>query len=166
MKFLISLDFYRILPLLPSYFLDRGPLKFFPEPFQTIIPNKATGLDYFPCIEITQNRAVHISRINGSIELISEPQFYMPEVGEHVVKTVEKTVLLMTDFCILKGADGKILVMNGRNENERAFFVRPFYDFLQFNCESVKTILSTLPTFMSHKFVIRTSDNVQLELDV
>jgi len=145
----------------------RGPLKFFPEPFQTIVRNKETNFDYFSCIEINQNRACHIVRTDGKIELIEVPQYYMPEVGERVLKYVDKTVLLYTDFCILKGADGKIAVMNGRlGEANRAFFIRPFYEFLEFNCDTKKTILSTLPTFMPHKFQIRTQDNVQLELDV
>lgn len=42
---------------------------------------------------------------------MAKPQYYMLEVGEKLVKYVEKTILLVSDFCILKvGAktdDGK-----------------------------------------------------------
>jgi len=146
----------------------RGPCKFFPDPFQTIVKNTEVNpnTNFFPCVEVTTTRAVHISRANAKVEMLDVPQFYMPAVGERVLKTVEKTVMLMTDFCILKGADGKIAVMNGREEKQRAFFLAPFYEFIEFNCEIKKKLLSTLPTFMSHKFIIRTADNVQLELDV
>jgi len=142
----------------------RGPVKFFPEPFQTI--QKNADKDYFPCWEVSQQKAVHVQRADGSVVMLDTPQFYMPEVGERLIKEVTRNVLLLTDFCILKAPDGTINVMNGRHAEDRSFFVRPFYEFVKFNCDTQKHILSTLPTFMSHNFSIRTSDNVILDIDL
>lgn len=123
-------------------------------------------MDYFPCIEVTQGKGIHLQKADGNVVLLDQPQFYMPLVGEKVVKEVERTVLLLTDFCILKGPDGRIRTMKGRIPEERSFFLEPFNEFLIFQCDVPRRILSTLPTFMSHDFCIRTSDNVQLQLDV
>ena len=121
---------------------------------------------YFPCIEINQNRAVHLQRIDGTVVLMSAPQYYMPKIGEKVIAYVERVVLLTTDFCILKASDGQIFVKNGRSQEDRAFFLKPFYEFVKFKCETEVSILSTLPTFMAHRFQVRTKDNVLLDLDL
>jgi hypothetical protein len=68
----------------------RGPLKLFPEPFQVVTKDKASGNFFFPCEEVTQNSAIHIQRADGKVELLETPQYYMPEVGERVVKRVQR----------------------------------------------------------------------------
>jgi len=143
----------------------RGPIKFFPEPFQTIV--KFKRLDYQPCIEVTQQQAVHLQRADGSVVMLDTPQFYMPLVGEHVIKTESRNVLLSSDFCILKGADGTVQVMSGQNPSQRAFFLKPFQSLMQFEIDGVmKSTLSILPSFFKHAFDVRTSDNVLLNLDI
>ena len=143
----------------------RGPIKWYPKPFQTLTFNKTTGLNYWPCIEVTTQKAIHLQRASGVVEIIDQPTFYMPEVGEKVLCTVERQVLLTNDFCVLKCPDGTVRVKNGSVKEDRSFFPKPFEEFLTFSCETTKTVLSTLPTFMSHKFNVRTSDNVVIELD-
>ena len=96
--------------------------------------------------------------------LIDTPQLYMPKVGEKVLNFVERVVLLNTDFCILKSPNGDVSVMDGKHETDRSFFIRPFYEILTFECDKTVSILSTLPTFMPHRFEVRTSDNVILTL--
>lgn len=91
----------------------------------------------------------------------------MPQIGEQVVRIVPRVILVQTDFCILKHPDGQIIVRSGVNEADRSFFPEPFAEFMEFQCEKKKqTILSTLPTFMSHTFAIRTCDNVVMTLDI
>ena len=145
----------------------RGPCKFYPEPFQTVKKNKNMGgKNYFPCIEVTTNKAIHLQKADGRVLLVDRPQFYMPEVGEKVLAMPERTVLLMTDFCMLKSPDGEIFVMNGRDANSRAFFIKPFCKFVTFSCDGEhRTILSTLPLFLSHEFNVLTRDNVAMKLD-
>jgi hypothetical protein len=144
----------------------RGPCKFYPEPFQTVKQNNQNGKQYFPCIEVTTNKAIHLQKADGKVLLVERPQFYMPEVGEKVLAMPERTVLLMTDFCMLKSPDGEIFVMNGRDAKSRAFFIKPFCKFVTFTCDGKdQTILSTLPLFLSHAFNVLTRDNVTMKLD-
>jgi hypothetical protein len=143
----------------------RGPYNFFPTPFQTIIKNRS--LSHWPCVEITKARGIHLQKNDGSIILIGEPQYYMPDVGEKVLAFVDRTVLLNTDFCIVKKPNGEILVRDGTIESDRSFFIEPFFEFHFFNYDDIKKcIISTLPSFLSHRFTVRTSDNVVLELDI
>ena len=122
--------------------------------------------NYFPCIEVTQQRAVHLQMANGTVLLIESPQYRMPNVGERVLQYVERVVLLTTDFCMLKAPDGQIIVKDGQHQDDRSFFLKPFYEFIMFHCETEVSILSTLPTFMAHQFQVRTKDNVLLDLDL
>ena len=142
----------------------RGPLKFSPEPFQSIVKNGTN--DYYQCFEVTPTKAIHLQKANGQVELLQTPQFYMPEVGEKLIQKIDRTILLQTDFCILKSPDGQIEVKDGQKAEDRSFFLKPFYQFLSFKCDTQLTILSTLPTFLSHNINIRTSDNVTLIIDL
>jgi len=122
--------------------------------------------NYFPCININEQTAIHLQKIDGKVELMNTPSYYMPKVGERVLQYVERIVLLTTDFCVLKAPNGDIVVKNGVNPRERAFFLQPFYSFVYFHCDTEVKILSTLPTFMAHQFQVRTKDNVLLDLDL
>ena len=187
----------------------RGPLKFFPEAFQTIVggvmtnevtanaaskiapkPEKTRYEDLMmidesvampnpnltltpssdarlhPCVEISKNYAIHLQKADGTTILIDTPQFYMPEVAEVVLKVVERHILLLTDFCIVKGPSGIIDLMDGKKESDRAFFLKPFHSLVEFDCDGQRSILSTLPIAISHGFTIRTADNVILILDL
>jgi hypothetical protein len=145
----------------------RGPCKYYPKPFQTVVTNTENGLQYFPCIEVTTNRAVHLMKANGLVVLLNVPQFYMLEVGEKVLETPERTVLLMTQFCILKSPDGKIFVMSGRDPESRSFHIQPYCRFVTWMCDGErKHILSTLPSFLSHSFEVFTRDNVNMKLGI
>ena len=143
----------------------KGPTKFIPEPYQTFIKNNISEL--YQCIEITELKGIHLQKADGNIILMDRPMFYMLDVGEKIIKTVDKTVMITSDFCIIKGPDGKTFILDGKDESNRNFFLRPFYEFITFNIGSeTKSILSTLPTFISHKFTIRTNDNVLLDIDL
>jgi hypothetical protein len=153
----------------------RGPLKFVPQPFQEMVKVVAkdgrtlTGAEAYlnKCDEVNQLTALHVKRRDGKVDLIDKPQFFMPEVGEEVTKRIARIVMIESDFCILKGPDGTVHIKDGKQQDNRSFFVAPFFEFLEFDVGTKKQfILSKLPTFISHQFVIRTSDNVLLELDL
>jgi hypothetical protein len=155
----------------------RGPLKFVPQPFQIMckVPEGKTGGKTLTgpeaflnkCEEVNQLTAIHVKRRDGRVDLIDKPQFFMPEVGEEIVRRVARIVMIESDFCILKGPDGTVYIKDGKQQDNRSFFVHPFYEFLEFDVGPKKqSILSKLPTFISHQFIIRTSDNVLLELDL
>jgi len=150
----------------------RGPVKFYPEPFQTCMKktepirdiNDPDDILFHPCIEVTEGRGCHLQRANGVVELLSKPEFYMPAVGEKVLGYVERIVMLTTNFCIVRRPDGDIQVMHGADPSHRAFFLKPFEEFVIFNIDRPTTMLSTLPTYLGHDFRVRTLDNVMLEL--
>ena len=154
----------------------RGPRKFYPASFEEVVvnpaktnlSNSASGEQYhFDCIHISTQQACHLQQKDGNVKLISEPQFYMPLVGEKVLATVQLQLLLLTDFCIIKQSNGTVKVFDGRRAEDRAFFMRPFDEFVYFKGDKDdkgRYILSTLPQFLNHKFMIRTSDNVSVDL--
>jgi hypothetical protein len=172
----------------------RGPLKFIPEPYQRLIANPDrlpaasaasssaakqqqqqqqqqydTSVYVHPCVEINSITAIHLLRTDGRIDLLQEPGFYMPRVGERVLKQVQKIVLLETDFCIMKAPDGHIHFMHGKNPDDRAFFPQPNFEFLEFNAGEnavMRRILSSLPTLIHHDFQIRTKDSVIMVLSL
>lgn len=144
----------------------RGPVKWYPKPFQSVVRNLEKKLDYWPCWEITAQQAVHVQRRTGAVELLQDPQFYMPQVGEQLIRTVRKQVLVPNDFCILKSPNGAVTLKDGQKPADRSFFPGPFEEFLMFNVDKPRTVITTLPTFMAHKFNVRTLDNVLISLDV
>ncbi len=152
-----------------------GPRKFFPQSFQKVLVNPAKKNDqgkngekyHYECIHISAERACHLQLVTGQVKLMDEEQFYMPRVGEKVLAIVKKILLLNTDFCIVKSPSGNIIVLNGRKDSDRAFFMKPFHQFVYFlgdESDEGKYILSTLPQFLNHKFMIRTSDNVGVDM--
>lgn len=53
--------------------------------------------EYYPCIEVTQTKAVILQKADGTVVLLDEPQFYMPLVGETVLRTIANNVQLKTN---------------------------------------------------------------------
>lgn len=144
-----------------------GPLKFIPEPFQTVVQDPKTKKPYFECYEINETQAIHLQNLDGSVVLFATPGFYMPLVGQKVLEVVEKTILLESQFCVIKGQDGLTYFMDGSNPNQRAFFLQPFHDFIGFvEDKDVFTVLSKQPKTIPQVFNIRTQDNVVLKLDI
>ncbi len=145
----------------------RGPTKFIPEPHQKLFTNPETKNFIWKCIETTDIKGCIIKKADGTVFLIDKPQFYMLDVGESLLGYVDKTIINKHEFCIIKDPDGKIVIFNGNNPDNRSFFLKPFHSFVEFNIENkTKHILSTLPAIIPYVFVIRTLDNVSLELDI
>ena len=145
----------------------RGPRKWYPQAFQKLT-RAADGTAYHPCIEITLAKGVHLQRATGEVVLMEEPMFYMPDIGEKVIDAVKRVVLLTTDFAIIKSPNGGVHVKSGTDDAQRSFVLAPFEQLVSFSFGSFgkKTVLSTLPTFLPHKFNVRTSDNVVMLLDM
>jgi len=145
----------------------RGPIgQFYLRAFQRCVPNKTTLKQYWECVEVTTGKAIHVQRLNGAVELIQDPSFYMPEPGENVVAFVDRVVLSPNDFCVIKCPDGHVKILDGRNPRDRSFFLQPFEEFIKFDCDPWVTKMTTLGRIISHKFCVRTSDNVVEEVDL
>ncbi len=65
-------------------YIAPGPMIFFPKPFQTLDENKSTKKFYFPMEVVTQQEAIHLQCVDGTVVILDKPQFYMPKVSEGV----------------------------------------------------------------------------------
>ena len=158
----------------------RGPLQYFPQSFEEvqINPSKAhlagqhnDGREFhYDCFHVNDSEGIHVQCADGSVVLIDTPQFYMPKVGERILCTIKRQMLMNTDFCIMKAPNGQVMTIDGANPATRSFMVQPFHEFVYFmgskTDESGIFILSTLPQFLTHEFMVRTSDNVELDLSI
>lgn len=138
----------------------RGPLKFIPEPYDTIVTQ-------FPleCEKITSNNAIWLHKKDGEVLLISEPQYFMPDVGDKVIKQLDKTILKQDQFCIIVKVDGQIILKDGNDEESREFFQEPYSEFYKFKIgDNIHHILSKLPQYFVTDFDIRTHDNNIIKL--
>jgi len=150
----------------------RGPIKYYPQPYDDILPDKHGGKNR-KCVEVNDTQAIWLKRPDGRLYLIDKPQFLMPEVGEEVDRVVDKTILKESEFCIIISPSGENILKMGRSEKDRAFFLPPYFKFLQFMMGQddkgnnvAYDRFSSLPTYIPSSFVIRTSENVQVRLDL
>lgn len=79
----------------------------------------------------------------------------MPEVGEILERIVNKTILKESEFCIIISPTGENILKTGKSERDRAFFLPPYFTFLQFQMgkdEKGNNVaydrFSTLPTYI------------------
>jgi len=151
----------------------RGPTKYYPQPYDDIIPEDKSKNTIRKCIEINDTQALWLKRPDGRLYLIDKPQFLMPEVGESLERIINKTILKESEFCIIISPTGENILKTGRSEKDRAFFLPPYFTFLQFQMgQDAKgnniayDRFSTLPTYIPSSFVIRTAENVQVRLEL
>jgi len=150
----------------------RGPTKYYPQPYDDSVPDER-GSKIRKCIEINDTQGIWLKRPDGRLYLIDKPQFLMPEVGESLERIVNKTILKESEFCIIISPTGENILKTGKSETARAFFLPPYFTFLQFQMgkdDKGNNVsydrFSTLPTYIPSTFVIRTSENVQVRLDL
>lgn len=146
----------------------RGPAKVYPTPYEEIVPaNDAARSAVRKCVEVNEATAIWLRQPDGQVILVEEPQFYMPKVGEVVERTINKTLLKESEFCILIMPSGQNVLRRGNQANQRAFFLPPFHRFLPFRMGQLQLdLFHTLPDFIPLTFTIRTSDNVQVKVDM
>lgn len=150
----------------------RGPTKYYPQPYDDILPDEKNRTVRL-CIEVNDTQAIWLKRPDGRLYLIDRPQFLMPEVGESLDRVVMKTILKESEFCIIIAPSGENILKTGKNDKDRAFFLPPYYYYLKFHMgkddngsEIAYDRFSTLPTYIPNNFLIRTSDNVQVRIDL
>lgn len=151
----------------------RGPTKYYPQPYDDILAEEGNNAKIRKCIEVNDTQAIWLKRPDGRLYLIDRPQFLMPEVGESLERIVNKTILKESEFCIIISPTGENILKTGKSEKDRAFFLPPYFTFLQFQMGKddkgnnvAYDRFSTLPTYIPSTFVIRTSENVQVRLDL
>ena len=78
-----------------------------------------------------------------------------------------KTLLKESEFCIMSVPSGTNVLRMGSRPEERSFFLPPFHRFLPFRMGAqTLDIFHTLPDFIPLAFTIRTSDNVQVKVEM
>lgn len=143
----------------------RGPIKFFLQPYTEIVPGTAGPIR--ACQAITDTTAIWLRRNDGKLHLIDKQQYFMPAVGEIIDRTVEKTILKESEFAIIISPSGENMLKLGKEASQRAFFLPPYYSFLKFKIGDVEQErFTTLPTYIPNEFTVRTSDNVQVRIDL
>jgi len=150
----------------------RGPTKYYPQPYDDILSDNRSQ-KIRKCVEVNDTQAIWLKRPDGRLYLIDKPQFLMTEVGEEVDRVIDKTILKESEFCIMISPSGENILKTGRSEKDRAFFLPPYHRFLPFQmgkdaagADVNYDRFSTLPTYIPSSFVIRTSENVQVRLDL
>lgn len=150
----------------------RGPTKYYPQPYDDILADEKNK-NVRRCIEVNDTQAIWLKRPDGRLYLIDKPQFLMPEVGETLEHVLMKTILKESEFCIIISPTGENILKTGKNDKDRAFFLPPYFSFLKFmmgkddkGIDIAYDRFSTLPTYIPNAFLIRTSDNVQVRVDL
>lgn len=145
----------------------RGPAKVYPSPYEEPVPEEKQQI-IRKCLEINESQALWVKHADGQILLLDQPQFYMPAVGEVIERIVNKTLLKESEFCIMIMPSGQNVLKMGNVRDQRAFFLPPFHRFLPFKLGENRTteIFHTLPDFIPVNFTIRTSDNVQIQMQI
>lgn len=150
----------------------RGPAKVYPSPYEEIVPDpdvkvNGKGAEVRKCVEVNDATAIWLKQPDGLVLLIDQPQFYCPKVGEKVERQVQKTLLKESEFCIMIMPSGQNVLKMGNQPNQRAFFLPPFHRFLPFKMGALQLdSFHTLPDYVPLAFTIRTSDNVQVKVDM
>lgn len=143
----------------------RGPMKFFLQPYTEIVPG--AGGPIRSCQAITDTTAIWLRRNDGKLHLIDKQQYFMPAVGEIIDRTIEKTILKESEFAIIISPSGENMLKLGKEASQRAFFLPPYYSFLKFKLgDTEQERFTTLPTYIPNEFTVRTSDNVQVRIDL
>ena len=143
----------------------RGPTKFFLQPYTELVPENNAPIRQ--CFAVTDTNALWLQRNDGKLYLIDKPQYFMPEVGERVERRVEKTILKESEFAIIISPSGENMLKLGKEPGQRAFFLPPYYSFLKFKLgDTEQERFTALPTYIPNEFTVRTSDNVQVRIDL
>src|SRR5205814_6865230 len=126
-----------------------------------------------PGINIDELTAVLVRDTeNGSLNLITEPQVFVPGSHQEVVEVRKRIRLEEHETVVIKDETGKYLFKRGTDQ-DRAFFLEPYTELVQFKWSSGLhkdkknlwlTQLDSRPKYMWYEFEVRTQDNVELVL--
>ena len=111
---------------------------------------------------------------SGQLELITEPQLFIPNANQEIVKVSDRIRLEDHETVIIKDREGRYQFRRG-NDSERAFFLDPYSELVTLWWSSglykdsrnlAITHIDTRPKFMWYEFEVRTQDNVELVIGI
>lgn len=140
-----------------------------------LLPTEKLLGEVTPGIHVDADTAVMVRNLTtGSLELISQPQVFIPEPTQEVVEICPRIQLEDHECVVIKQADGSYEFRDGHSV-ERAFFLPPYCQLLHFrwstgihkeNRDLHLTHLDLRPKFMWYEFDVRTQDNVELVVGI
>ena len=149
--------------------VERGESSVYLNPTEKIIQNVQDG------VNIDEHTAVVVRDVeSGQLELITEPQVFIPAQNQEIVKVSKRIRLEDHETVVLKDKTGKYLFRKG-SDPERSFFLDPYSELVKFRWSTGLhkdqrsleiTQIDSRPKFMWYEFEARTQDNVELVLGI
>lgn len=126
-------------------------------------------------INIDEHTAVVVRDTDtGQLDLITEPQVFIPTPTQEVVEVRQRIRLEDHQIIVIKDEKGQYNIHRGEEE-ERSFFIGPFEEPVTFRWSTGLhkehrdlnlTHIDMRPKFMWYEFEARTQDNVELILGI
>jgi regulator of protease activity HflC (stomatin/prohibitin superfamily) len=149
--------------------VESGECKIFLKATESVLHGPDTG------VNIDEHQAVLVRDTNtGNIELVQKKQVFFPSATQEIVEIRPKILLADHETVVVMDPDGLYQYYSGKDK-KRSFFIEPYSRLVEFtwsaglhkNKRDLKiTHIDTRPKFMWYEFAARTSDNVELLLNV
>jgi regulator of protease activity HflC (stomatin/prohibitin superfamily) len=149
--------------------VERGETSVYLTPTEEVLGNVAEG------VNIDEQTAVLVRDIvSGQLELITEPQVFIPAPAQEIVEARKRILLEDHETVVVKDKAGKFSLRRG-TDAERAFFLEPYSQLVHFRWSTgihkdqrslQITHLDGRPKFMWYEFEARTQDNVELIIGI
>eukprot|EP00762_Andalucia_godoyi_P003219 ANDGO_01044.mRNA.1 hypothetical protein AURANDRAFT_71695 len=160
-----------------SYRKVVGPATFIPDPYEDYIDRDAAGRPVRAAVftplnayEVTKVQCLHVRSItDGSIRMISEPQRFIPDIDEVVIKVAPVVSLEINEFAVvLNNVSGERFIKKHDDASTRTFFLGPFDKFIDFQAPTGKTVqrLNMKNNRFSMQSTFRSADNVLMEVQM
>lgn len=149
--------------------VERGESSVYLNPTEKIIQNVQDG------VNIDEHTAVVVRNVeSGQLDLITEPQVFIPAPNQEIVKVSKRIRLEDHETVVIKDKAGKYLFRKG-SDPERSFFLDPYSELVKFRWSTgihkdqralEIAQIDSRPKFMWYEFEARTQDNVELVLGI
>ena len=149
--------------------VERGETSVSIRPTEIVIQNRSDG------INVDDNTAVVVRDLqSGQLSLITEPQIFIPQSHQEIVRSSPRIRLEDHETVVVKDRTGQYSLRTG-GDAERSFFLDPYSELVSFYWSTgihkverslVITRIDSRPKFMWYEFEARTQDNVELLLGI
>jgi regulator of protease activity HflC (stomatin/prohibitin superfamily) len=149
--------------------VERGEGSVYLSPTEKVLQEVQDG------INIDEHTAVVVRDIEtGQLELISEPQVFVPAPNQEIIQVSKRLRLEDHETVVIKDRTGRYIFKKG-SDQERSFFLDPYSELVKFHWSTGLhkdqrvlqiTHIDSRPKFMWYEFEARTQDNVELILGI
>jgi hypothetical protein len=149
--------------------VEPGEQTVYLNPTEDIIDNVQEGIDLDG-----QTAVVVRDTHTGQLELISEPQVFIPSPHQEVVDVRQRIILEDNEAIVIRSQTGKYIIKRG-SDSDRAFFLSPYFEIVKLRWSTglhkdrrglELTKCDLRPKFMWYEFDVRTKDNVELVIGI